>query len=240
MLFAADLDNTLLHSYKIARAGDVCVAAVDGRELSFMTREAFGLLREVAARCLFVPITTRSLAQYRQLELGVKPAYALVSNGALLLLDGKVDEAWMLESRSMFPAALPQLSACAFLHDVRMVDGFFIFAKAAEPEQAVLRLRDMLAGAPFSVHSVHEKVYVFPAGMGKGTALARLKARLRAEGRWPVETVVCAGDSALDIPMLEMADTAIAPASLGLAHRDFRALGGEPLGYAVLDTVLGL
>ena len=52
------------------------------------------------------------------------------------------------------------------------------------------------------------KVYIVPRQLNKGSALLRLKKRLGAE------LVIAAGDSGFDIPMLNQADFALAPAEL--------------------------
>ena len=49
------------------------------------------------------------------------------------------------------------------------------------------------------------KLYFFPPGLSKGDALVRLRERF-APAR-----VLCAGDSGIDVPMLEQADVAIVP-----------------------------
>ncbi|MCL2053069.1 MAG: HAD hydrolase family protein [Oscillospiraceae bacterium] len=219
MLFASDLDNTMIHSYKTAKKGDICVELKDGKELSFMSPEAYSLLKTVASECLFVPITTRSLEQYRRITLGVKPEYALAAHGALLLVNGEVDRQWACETRAMLGDGLPAIKECDLLFDIRYADEFFIFAKSENPDSAVEYLKTVIDVNQFFICSVHNKVYVFPKGLDKGTALARLKKRLQPK------MVACAGDSVLDIPMLEVSDIAIAPKAL--AHK--LAFAEEPL-----------
>jgi len=231
MLFASDLDNTLIHSYKAAKTGAICVEVYGGKELSYMTPEAFTLLKEVAGKCIFVPITTRSLEQYRRIDLGVKPPYAIVAHGALLLIEGKVDEQWSLETRRIINMPLPKLRECALLYDIRFVDEFFLFAKSADPQQAVHMLQGTMEANKFEVCSVHNKVYVFPSGLNKGMALERLKKRLQ------IKTVICAGDSQLDIAMLALADLAIAPESLDLSHSNMRISTSDDFALYVLETV---
>ncbi|MDR2137476.1 MAG: hypothetical protein LBO68_04225, partial [Synergistaceae bacterium] len=68
MIFASDLDNTLIHSYKRALPSDICVERKDGRALSFMTPRGRRMLQKARERCCFVPVTTRSLEQYRRLS----------------------------------------------------------------------------------------------------------------------------------------------------------------------------
>jgi hydroxymethylpyrimidine pyrophosphatase-like HAD family hydrolase len=208
ILFASDLDNTLIYSYKAAKAGDICVEVKDGKNLSFMPPEAYALLKEVHNKFLFVPVTTRSLEQYRRINLGVKPSYAVVAHGALLLVDGQVDEAWAAESKAMINGPLPVINENGWIYDIRYVDDYFLFAKSPSPAEAVERLSAMIDTDRFDICFVHNKVYVFPKGFTKGQAITRLKKRLTPDA------VISAGDSLLDVPMLTAADIAIAPASL--------------------------
>ena len=213
VLFASDLDNTLIHSYKVAKAGDVCVERKDGKELSFMSPKAYTLLRDVAARCMFVPVTTRTLEQYRRLDLGVKPRYAIVAHGALLLIDGIVDDQWTAETQKLLGTALPEIEAGNLMFDIRYVEKAFVFAKSKYPRQAVRHLQTNIDGKKFKAYAVHNKIYIFPRFLDKGTAVKRLMERIP---NMPVQTLICAGDSELDLSMLEFADISIAPQTLGL------------------------
>ena len=40
MIFASDLDNTLIHSYKFRKEDDVCVEWIQDKEQSFMSKKA--------------------------------------------------------------------------------------------------------------------------------------------------------------------------------------------------------
>jgi hydroxymethylpyrimidine pyrophosphatase-like HAD family hydrolase len=208
LLFASDLDNTLIHSYRVAEAGDICVETRNGKKLSFMSPKTHGILKDIAARCAFVPVTTRSLEQYRRLDLGVKPKYALVANGALLLTNDEVDEVWASETRRLLNVILPEIEPGELLFDIRRVDDFFVFAKSGDPQQAVKYLETVLKDSAFEARSVHDKVYILPRGLDKGLAVKRLRERISPG------YVVCAGDSELDLPMLEIADMAIIPETL--------------------------
>jgi hydroxymethylpyrimidine pyrophosphatase-like HAD family hydrolase len=242
-MFASDLDNTLIHSYRAAKPGDVCVETKDGRELSFMSPAARGILRDVAAKCTFVPVTTRSAEQYRRIDLGVKPKYALAANGALLLVDGEADMLWAEAARrrlGAMPDMPPEVERSAMLYDVRCVDGFFICAKSENPRQAVWRLEALLKGRAFEVRSIHDKVYVLPSGLDKGTAVQRLMERISPSTPGspnPPKYVICAGDSELDLPMLDTADAAIVPDTLELRRKNMYVLPSETYTSAVPGTV---
>ena len=91
ILFACDLDNTLIHSHKRRRTGDICVEYYVDQEQSFMSPKALDLLKKISERVLFVPVTTRSINQYRRIfwTEDFLPRYAVVANGAYFLHNDK-------------------------------------------------------------------------------------------------------------------------------------------------------
>ncbi len=105
ILFACDLDNTLLHSHRRKAEGDICAEILDGKEQSFFTPLAYKLIRELTAdeNVLLLPVTTRSKEQYKRIKFpeGCTPEYALVCNGAVLLKDGEPENEWYEESERL-------------------------------------------------------------------------------------------------------------------------------------------
>ncbi len=78
VLVASDLDRTLIYSRKARRLGpddvaSVCAEIHDGKQASFMTARAAGELALLARTEVFVPVTTRILAQYRRVMLPGPP-----------------------------------------------------------------------------------------------------------------------------------------------------------------------
>ena len=240
MLFASDLDNTLIHSHLKVKPGDICVEIKDGKELSFMSPKAHELLRVIRTRCRFVPVTTRSLEQYRRLSFpGDTPLeYALVSHGALLLVNGQVDEPWARESQERLKDCLPLLELyrkhlAGLFPDCRTSDGFFIFAKSENSKNAALELKAMVNPRLFSVCGVYNKVYIFPRRLSKGGAVKRLLLRLGE----PEGPLVCAGDSRLDLSMLRIADKAIVPETYPHDGKNFVRASGGDFSVDVLQAV---
>ena len=92
ILFASDLDNTLLFSHRHRQPEDRCVERLNGAEQGFFTRETPDLLPQVVQRVHLLPITTRSIEQYQRIQWpdGTAPRIALTANGAVLLRDGQV------------------------------------------------------------------------------------------------------------------------------------------------------
>ena len=91
ILFASDLDNTLLFSHQHARAGDVCVEHLDGKAQGFFPPGVIRGLAQINRTMRFVPVTSRSIAQFLRIQFpaGCVPKYALVANGGLLLRIGE-------------------------------------------------------------------------------------------------------------------------------------------------------
>jgi hydroxymethylpyrimidine pyrophosphatase-like HAD family hydrolase len=224
---ATDLDGTVLFS---ARAMDLDPPRpdrlrpvdVDGeRVYAYMTDSALARWSQLATAGAVVPVTTRSVPQYRRLRLpGPPPRYAVVCNGARLLVDGESDPGWERSVRqalagSSAPFADVFRTASAWRAErgfasVRTVEDFFLYLTVTHRE-------DWLAGfareaaawsrtVGWRASLQGRKLYLLPVRLDKAPAVAEVAARLGA-GR-----VVAGGDSLLDERMLRAADAAIRPA----------------------------
>lgn len=214
ILFASDLDNTLLFSYRHRREDDSCVEHLDGKEQGFCTRKSLLLLAQVCKRAQFVPVTTRSLDQYRRIAwpAACVPRYAVTTNGGILLADGEEDPEWSAQTRELtapwreellrLHSRLPE---APMLRRCRMVDGLYLFAACDDVESAQAGGKFFAGQTSLDIAVSGRKVYFFPPPLNKGTAVKRLKERFQPE------KTICAGDSVIDIPMLRAADLAILP-----------------------------
>lgn len=238
LLFASDLDNTLIYSHRHDIGPDKVLAELyEGRAVSFMTRRSRTLLDALNRRAHFVPVSTRSIAQYQRIRFHEcwTPALALVSNGGTLLVNGEPDAAWHAESHARIAPAEAALREAervleadpARMLDVRRVDGLFVFTKSADVPATAARLRQALASAPVEVFENGSKVYVLPHALDKGTALHRLRAR------FPQARTAAAGDSLFDLPLLAAADVACHPDTLPYEARP----GQQALCFRTQDGV---
>ncbi len=218
-VFASDLDNTLIYSYRRPIGKDTVLAErYEGREVSFMTKRSHEMLDQIYHKMTFIPVSTRSVQQYRRIQFHEKwePSLALVSNGGTLLVDGKEDKEWKSGSLVLIRPAQEQLEMARQLLeqdeartlDVRMVDDLFVFTKSDRVPDTVARLRDKLDLSQVEVWENGSKVYVIPLALNKGEAVRRLKERFQ------VDFVASAGDSLFDIPLLQQADVAFSPSDL--------------------------
>ncbi len=213
-IFFTDLDGTILHSAKRERKGDVPAEYKDGALINLWTESGAMALARIVD--IVVPVTTRSMEQYKRIVFpgGISPRFAITANGGGLLLDGVPDKEWAAWAEGITKECARELSQKKRLlesdpcrdFEIRMVDGLFLFTKSTDPEKTLLRLG---TGALTEGFYTGQKVYVLPKALNKGAAAVRFMERSdfsRAEC-----LVICAGDSPMDIPMLNIADIAVCP-----------------------------
>ncbi len=220
-LFACDLDNTIIHSYKKAQESDICVEMKDEKKLSYMTQKSYKLLNEIYEKrtdILFVPLTTRTMEQYNRINLldSKFPKYALAANGGILLIDNCIDEKWYEESLEIIKDSLNELKLSMDIlekdkniyMDIRIIDGLFVYTKSSNPKKTLSVLSENIDISKVDVFENGDKVYVISKKLNKGAAVKRLKEKLN------IEKTICAGDSLFDISMLNIADIAVYPENL--------------------------
>lgn len=214
ILFACDLDNTLLYSYKHKMNGDICVEMNNGQEQGFMSPKSYEMLYELLQRNVFVPITTRSVEQYRRITWpqGLEPTYAITTNGAILIKRSEIDEEWLNDSKK---ALAPYQSEITRLHTLlssqdkyircRIVDDMYLFAYCKDGVNIEDCVHEHSEKTSLNVIASGRKLYFLPPSITKGMAVRKLKNALT-----PMK-VVCAGDSKIDLSMLCEADIAMTP-----------------------------
>jgi hypothetical protein len=228
VMVASDLDRTLIYSANSMalpgaddQAPRMVVAEVyDAAPLSFMTRAAEELLAGIVARSIFVPVTTRTHAQFARVRLpGFGHGYAVTTNGAVLLHDGQPDPDWSRHiQRSLTGQCVPLSEVLDHLTGrragpgilrVRTADDFFVYSIVNREELSEDYLRDLAAWClerGWTTSLQGRKLYCVPVPITKEAAVAEVRRRSGAG------LLVAAGDSRLDAGLLELADIAIRPA----------------------------
>lgn len=217
MIFASDLDNTLIFSYKKAIPNSICVEIKEEKELSFMTSYCYSELQKIIKKIIFVPITTRSIEQYKRVKLiqTGNIEYALVANGGILLVNNEIDKLWYNQTLELVSESMHELNEALKILDsdkniylkARIVDKLFVFGKTKDIYATANNLKSLLDLNKVYVSNVGEKIYILPKILNKGTALKRIKEKFN-------DTIICSGDSDFDIPMLELADISIVPSTI--------------------------
>ena len=244
-LIGSDLDRTLIYSPR-ALALDmsdedaprlIAVEVHHGKPLSFMTERCAELLVELIGAAEFVPVTTRTRAQYQRVHLpgpvpGWSPRYAVCANGGHLLVDGEPDQDWAAQ----VSAALAQ--NCAPLEEVvhhlaleadpewtlkrRVAEDLFAYLVVERellPTGWVEELTGWADTRGYTVSLQGRKIYLVPQPLTKSAALAEVERRTGAS------TVLSAGDSLLDAELLLAADAGYRPGHGELADSGWVAPG---------------
>lgn len=222
-LAAVDLDRTLIFS--AASAGVAvdrlrCVEHLDDRPLSYMSPTTVERLDDLDACALVVPVTTRTVAQYRRVRFpGRARPFAVAANGGEILVDGEPDPLWRRRIDAAVSAALPVATVYervvadadpAWLRAARVADELFCYAvidPVTAPDDLVERWRVWAEAGGWNVSRQGRKVYLMPDVVTKWSAVAEVAARTGV----PADRVFAAGDGALDRPVLERAHRSIRP-----------------------------
>ncbi|GGN98950.1 HAD family hydrolase [Saccharibacillus kuerlensis] len=225
MIFASDLDRTLIYSKKaIGEAFEaselIPVELYQGEHISFMSPETARLLAELSKTALFVPVTTRTIEQYERIfyiRETFKPQYAVTSNGGNVLVNGVPDPDWQLhvnralessEEAGKVIEAFDRISSPDWVKSYRHSDSLFysiILDREKMPLDQVEDFRKELAGMKWNVSVQGRKMYLVPDGVSKGAGLLYVKEQVGAS------RIAASGDSLLDESLLQAADYAIVP-----------------------------
>lgn len=170
-----------------------------------MRPKAISLLRELCEKAMFIPITSRSIAQYRRIvwPAGIEPKFVICANGGVLLCNGKPDTSWghFCNNKAMLGSYYEKLKSDDRLEHCRIVDESYLYLR----RKVGAEVEDILAlfyGTECSVISASDKFYILPPGIDKASSMERIRRYTDAK------LVIAAGDSAADFGMLAEADYA--------------------------------
>lgn len=258
MIFASDLDQTLIYSQPLERAeelGDRIITAelIDGKVRSYMSSSSYQLLQKLMTELTFIPVTTRTMQQYNRIHLisqMLKPKYAVTSNGGNILIDGHPDLKWqasvvarvsessehvqdvrILLDRVLNPEWVISSSYCDELFFSHIID------RAKMPLEEVTQMSEELQRMGWSTSVQGRKVYVVPQVVNKRDAVQHLK-QLTEERQ-----VTASGDSLLDQILIDFADFSIVPRHGELFRQEqFQSTGNysctEESGIFATDEIL--
>lgn len=224
MLFASDLDRTLIYSKRFLhhyKKKFYLIETKDNTEISFMTELSINILKKLAKKVLFVPVTTRTIEQYKRISFFknvVVPKYAIVSNGGNVLVNGKIDSYWSnyisfkIKSESMsYKKVLQRFNEIKnkeWIYRQRKADGFFyyfIIDRDNMPLDEIADFKKWLLKTGWNISIQDRKLYLVPKLLNKSTALNYI------QNKTGKNKIIASGDSMLDLSMLESADAAICP-----------------------------
>ncbi|WP_026694414.1 hypothetical protein [Peribacillus kribbensis] len=263
MIFASDLDRTLIYS-KRACGTDLfapnirAVEQIPERDISYMTETAIHLLSRVNEAAHFIPATTRTRDLYHRISLFQKkivPKYAVVSNGGTILVDGEEDREWAgilrkkLEAESAhFEEIMNEFERVRhpdWVLDARICDDLFCSSRILDEKAPLQELKEFeiaVDALGWSLSLQEKKLYMTPKPLTKWAAVEYVSEKLGAG------TVITAGDSKLDLCMLEVADYALTPRHGEILEKKLKfpqnvyitASSGIHAGEEMLQHVLGI
>ncbi|GHH98276.1 hypothetical protein [Neobacillus kokaensis] len=213
MIFASDLDRTLMYSIRameeLGWVDEYSMKPVefkDNRWVGYMTETAFTTLKQLSQHVLFIPITTRTTAQFNRFVIFQKEIplqYAVTTNGANILYRGKLLEEWSAHiSAAMKRESLPMAEMLALLEREGFIFAgklwhvenlfFYYTLTSLPPSFNRSMLEDFASMYGWRVSLQGRKLYFIPKAISKGAALDYICQR---EG---ISEIAGAGDSILD------------------------------------------
>jgi hypothetical protein len=262
MLFASDLDQTLIYSKRFTldpvsgyNLKTRLIETKDGEEISFMLESAISKLKELSNKLIFVPVTTRTIEQYNRISLfqnEIVPPFAIVSNGGNIINNGIIDQEWSSEIRRKLEFDCPDCSEILkefskianenWIISQRKADDlflYFIIDQNVIPHDELSCYEKWLNKSGWNMSIQGRKLYFVPNCISKWNAISYVK-ELSGSGK-----VCCAGDSILDLCMLEKSDYAITPGHGEIAKilngrksTDTKIYTTINLGMAAADEIL--
>lgn len=226
MIFASDLDRTLVYSQRavdeFGRPECGVLKPVEKKESAwsaFMTETAFLSLRELCRSHLFIPVTTRTTEQFNRFFIFKKEiplSYAITANGAEILHDGKPLEEWsncltqVLASDAVSIKELLGLlkkEGFQFTGQLKEVERLFFYWILAEIPSAyeIKILEHFVDPYGWRMFLQGRKLYFIPRAISKGKALEFICER---EGQ---KALAGAGDSLLDLDFLRLCQYRFVP-----------------------------
>lgn len=172
---------------------------------------------------LFVPVTTRTKDQYQRLSLFnamIQPQYAITTNGGNIFFRGKLEQGWNQSVRARVKHECLALEdvlgkfaeikhAAGFLSE-KIEDELFyscVFEREHLPQDEIQDFSHWIETKGWVLSVQGRKIYLVPKAVNKRAALSYIRQR-----QGDATILIAAGDSLLDLGMLQRADYAIAPA----------------------------
>lgn len=236
MIYASDLDQTLIYSRRsmggeVAENDLLLIETLEGKEISFLSRRALQLLLDIHERCLFIPVTTRTMEQYQRITVfqqELQPHYAITSNGGNIFCNGEIDRDWRahvqreLEEKclplSQILEAFEKIQDPSWFYYGKVADDIFYYAiieRDRLPIDKIQLFEEWLQKQHWQLSIQGRKLYLVPQVVNKGSAVKYISSK---EGNKPI---IASGDSLLDFDLLRMADLGYIPGH-GEIYRSLR------------------
>ncbi|MBD8047525.1 hypothetical protein [Clostridium faecium] len=219
MIYASDLDRTLIYSNKFFKEFEECyidnliVAEYkDNKPISYASMEIENLLYELNKNITFIPVTTRIQHQFKRIDLFDKkviPKYAVMCNGGVIVKDGVLLQSWdkiIKESLNKIPPLVIMMRYCNFLlnssyiESYSLCEGLYLCAvlkdKNLLDNTLIQKAQSICLDSDYKLIIHGRKLYIIPLCINK---YAPLKHIMDIENDYDLYS---SGDSEFDFPML--------------------------------------
>ena len=224
MMFASDLDRTLIYSLKaratfneIERNDVVPVEKKDEQMIAYMTTKSYAALKEISAQLLFVPVTTRTFAQFQRIFIfhhDIPITYAVTTNGAHIVYNGQPVAEWedLIRNEVRGTCASKEelfnhLRSYKISGERKIAEDLFFYYLLDQPlvKGGKEALSHLASEYGWKVSLQGRKLYFVPTPVCKGRAVQYIQER---EG---IDRVFGAGDSLLDEQLLNVSTHPFVP-----------------------------
>ena len=232
MIFASDLDSTLIFSSRHCKLiSDDKLFPVDfyNNNCSSITKSMKDTLEHINESMLFIPVTTRSPKEYKRIKYFyevIKPKYAVVANGGIILKNGIELKAWSDIITSKIKEVISvstMIKLCSFFLESDLVKSYktcenlFIYSILDEDKLTNMlsnlesaldyfeALRSFCSKYNYNVSKQGRKVYIVPNCINKYDPLSYI---MQSEN---INIFLAAGDSLLDYPMIKHSNYGLIP-----------------------------
>jgi HAD superfamily hydrolase (TIGR01484 family) len=223
--FASDLDRTLIYSKTMldtyhSENEHELIETLDEREISYMSLTSKEALKKLNEDLLFIPVTTRSIAQYKRIrtfQQEIIPQYAITSNGGYILKDNRVLDVWTDHIREELKVCLPLdeminklrgMSYLSWIEKIKEADHLFVYLiinRSKVDSEKIEEIRKWAEELGWQMSLQGRKMYFVPHPINKWKAVQFLCDKLN------IKTVFAAGDSLLDYDLISRAHYGISP-----------------------------
>lgn len=224
MIFATDLDRTLIYSERFLEEGQTMpyrdVEIYKEKPISYISERAFELLKGLYKVAKVIPITTRNYEQYHRIELfkeALVPEIYVINNGGTIYMHGKEDSRWhqhIINQIDAMPVDYDE-ALRVFLESYKgPVERYkksddLIWLVLGESNQidfeSVRQFERKFKKAGWRIDVNGRKIYLYPEFINKWSALEYIRTY------YYQEKIMAAGDSLFDYEMVHQSDYGIVP-----------------------------
>lgn len=215
VILFSDLDRTIIHSSKFLKESlnpEIVEFNKDKKPISYMEKEALLLLNELSNNLLFIPVTTRSLEQYKRIDLKIKPLYSITSNGGIILKNNEPLKSWddfiknNISNKNYIEIKNKLKSINKYLtRELTFIDNVFFFSKINDNNLFELNyeLDNILKCYDWTYTIQGNKIYIMPKFISKENAINYILQNELSRDNF----IITAGDGKLDYNFVFLPDS---------------------------------